>query len=765
MLWQGANFQYLSAITAPDGRILHSTNMASRTKGYLLILTLCLCHLFSSGQQRKIDSLLTLLKTDKEDTTKVKHLNTLCNRLGNIGEYDKGLLYGKEALKLARSIPFENGRGWSKGIANSYNRLGLIYWKQGNFSNALENYFASLKIWEKLENKEGINTCYNNIGLIYSNQGNYDKALENYFASIRIAEEIGDKRGMATAYANIGIVYYNQGNFDKALENYFSSIKNASEIGFKQAIASSYSNIGLIYWKQARYDKALEMQFTSLKINKEMGDKRGIAISYNNIGDVYAQQGQFEKALETFSSALKIHQEIGNQEGIAGSHINIGNSYLDQKKITEAKTQTLIGLSIAKKIGSKEWISNAYKTLSQCDSASGDWKSAYQNQKLFKQVNDSVFNAESAKKTAEMSALYESEKKESQIKLLEKDKEKQSAVSIAENKRHRTVLISVVSGLSLMILFSIFMVNRFRITQKQKKVIELQKAEVDKQRELADSRRIIAEEQRHVIEIQKSEVEHQKHLVEEHQKDIIDSITYAKRLQEAILPPNEYVKKHLPESFILYKPKDIVAGDFYWMEVKDDIIFIAAADCTGHGVPGAMVSIVCSNALNRTIKEFGLRNTGAILDKVTELVIETFEKSDKDVKDGMDISLLAINKSTNQIHWSGANNPLWYIYDNELIDITANKQPIGKHDNRKPFVSQSIPFQPNTTFYLFTDGYADQFGGLKGKKFKYKQLEEKLLAGCQNSMSEQKELLDKTFDEWRGNLEQVDDVCIIGIRM
>ena len=221
----------------------------------------------------------------------------------------------------------------------------------------------------------------------------------------------------------------------------------------------------------------------------------------------------------------------------------------------------------------------------------------------------------------------------------------------------------------------------------------------------------------------------------------------------------------MPDSFILYKPKDIVAGDFYWMEVKDDIIFIAAADCTGHGVPGAMVSVVCSNALNRTIKEFGLRDTGKILDKVTELVIETFEKSDKNVMDGMDISLLAINKSTKQIHWSGANNPLWYIHNNELTDITADKQPIGKHDNRKPFTSNNIAFLPNTTFYLFTDGYADQFGGIKGKKFKYKQLEEKLLASCNMPLAEQQGFLDKTFVEWKGSLEQVDDVCIIGIRI
>ena len=207
-------------------------------------------------------------------------------------------------------------------------------------------------------------------------------------------------------------------------------------------------------------------------------------------------------------------------------------------------------------------------------------------------------------------------------------------VAAAESKKQKAIITSVVLGLLFSVVFGVFIFRSLRITRKQNILIEEQKNEVSRQK-------YIVEEQKKVVEEQKKVVGSKKR-VEEHQKEIIDSITYAKRLQEAILPPLDFVKKHLPDSFILYKPKDIVAGDFYWMEVMDGIIFIAAADCTGHGVPGAMVSVVCSNALNRTVKEFGLRDTGKILDKVTELVLETFEKSDKDVKDGMDISLMTI---------------------------------------------------------------------------------------------------------------------------
>lgn len=296
----------------------------------------------------------------------------------------------------------------------------------------------------------------------------------------------------------------------------------------------------------------------------------------------------------------------------------------------------------------------------------------------------------------------------------------------------------------------------------------------------------------------------QKEIVEDKQKEIIDSITYAKRLQEAILPPVELIRKFIPESFVLYQPKDIVAGDFYWMERsahavdgtsvagersdgfvnsdktipeamkdEDEALFIAVADCTGHGVPGAMVSVVCSNALNRAIKEFGLKDTGKILDKVTDLVLETFEKSSSEVKDGMDISLLKIDPSTEngqivKCQWSGANNPLWYFSNGALIEIKADKQPVGKFYKRKPFSTHEIEVRPGAdgvVFYLFTDGFADQFGGPKKKKFMYKRLEEKIIFANSGSFEQQKEILLRVFNNWKGNIEQLDDVTVLGIKL
>nr|MBA3971090.1 SpoIIE family protein phosphatase [Bacteroidota bacterium] len=346
---------------------------------------------------------------------------------------------------------------------------------------------------------------------------------------------------------------------------------------------------------------------------------------------------------------------------------------------------------------------------------------------IYIEMRDSIKSEESQQAIMQQEMQYNYDKQKA---VDEKENEKKLAVSAEQEQKQKVITYSVVIGLVLVLLFLMFVVNRLRLTNKQKAIIELQKD-----------------------------------LVEEKQKEIVDSMKYAKRLQEAILPPTNLVRQHLPESFVFYKPKDIVAGDFYWMEVVNDLVLIAAGDCTGHGVPGAMVSVVCSNALNRAVLEFGLTEPGKILDKTRELVLETFAKSDQEVKDGMDISLVAINKATTEIKWAGANNPLWYIANNEVQEIKPDKQAIGKTERPQPFATHSVPMQKGDTLFLFTDGYADQFGGDKGKKIKSKPLKEMLAKNSVLPIDEQKEKLEVAFDTWKSNLEQVDDVCIIGVRI
>jgi len=340
-----------------------------------------------------------------------------------------------------------------------------------------------------------------------------------------------------------------------------------------------------------------------------------------------------------------------------------------------------------------------------------------------------------------MQTKFETTQKEKEIKLLKKDKDLQY-IQLKNNQR---VLIFTFILLVLISLFTIYIIK----TNKQKQ-------------------KIYAE-----INVKNEKLEIAYKIVEDKQKEILDSIKYAKRIQAATLPPDKNFKTHLPESFIIYKPKDIVAGDFYWIEKKNDTILFAVADCTGHGVPGAMVSVICNNGLNRSVREYDLTNPGEILDKTREIVIQEFEKSEDELKDGMDISLAALNfKIDNEerslpfsaptLLWAGANNPLWIVRNGKIIEFKANKQPIGRYLTSEPFKSHEIKLEKGDLIYIFTDGLQDQFGGksgrLDGKKFKISKLRELLLSVSDKAMNEQQFIIDQTFEDWRGNLEQVVDV-------
>lgn len=261
----------------------------------------------------------------------------------------------------------------------------------------------------------------------------------------------------------------------------------------------------------------------------------------------------------------------------------------------------------------------------------------------------------------------------------------------------------------------------------------------------------------------KLQIESGDKLKEQH-KEIVDSINYAKRIQSAILPPIQTIKNAFQEAFVLYKPKDIVAGDFYWLEKVGNTTLIAVADCTGHGVPGALVSVVCNNALNRSVREFKLTDPGKILTKTREIILSEFEKSNEEVKDGMDITLCAI--TGNKIKFSGAYNPLWIIRKNTKIveEIKVDKQPVGLYHKMQPFNTFETESEKGDVIYIFSDGFSDQFGGEKGKKFKSKNFKTLLCNIVDESMENQKIELDSHFESWRGGLEQIDDVCVIGIK-
>ncbi len=680
-------------------------------------------------EKELLDEKLSLYHETKNDVKKISYLSEYVEFSGleDLWIPYNDLIISKCEFLLKQKHTNSDKKKILLVYADALNDFGYIKNHDGQKNTALFYYYKSLGIYNKIDYKEGIAASYNNIGLAYDSKGNYLQALKFYFKSLSVSEKYKNFEIMAISYSNIGVIYDQQKEYDKALEFYMKALKIQLKIKDKSGIATSYNNLGFLFNRKKEKKKAIYYYTLSNKIYFEINDYDGITASLANIGSIYLNENNLTKALFYFEKALVYDVKYNNKNAEAFTLTNIGNIYNSKKEFETAKKYYLKSINIAKKIDAPDVVKNTALLLSEIYFKEKDWQNAYLMQNMYIKTRDSLNNASNQKEMITLGVKYDFEKQKA---LDKKENEKKLAISKEKAKKQSLVFYFTLGILIVVCSFLILIFNRFKVTQKQKLIIE-----------------------------------QQKHLVEEKNKEITDSITYAKRIQSAILPQSKFVEEYFPNSFILYKPKDIVAGDFYWFEVIDDLIFFAAADCTGHGVPGAMVSVVCHNALNRSVKEFNLKKPSNILDKTREIVISEFEKSKEDVKDGMDISLCAIDLKSKLMNWSGAHNPLWILRNQDVIEFKADKQPIGKFAYAKQFTNHEIQLFENDEIYISTDGFQDQFGGEKGKKFKASQLKTILILNSHKTMEEKLNLLDQTFENWKGELEQVDDVCIIGARV
>lgn len=697
-----------------------------------LFLTLPIISNTSPHQQRTIDSLKNIITTATQDTAKINAYVAWDNLIYITDpkldeELNEKIVVLAEQNLDKESLSAQERFFYRKSLAQAVNCLGIILFNKGEISKALEYYTKALKTRQELNDKKGIAGSFNNIANVYQTQADNGKAIEYYTQSLKIYEEIGDKSGEANCLINIGRIYREIGDNAKAIDYQERSLKIKETIGDKSGIASAYSNLGSMYLDIGDEVKSMDFFQRFLTVSREIGNKDKEALALVSIGYIYKKRQDNTQALNYFNESLKISEKIGNKKFIAHSLANIGDVYKQIGQSEKAIGFYNKALIIAQEEGFVATIKDASEALFKSYKAKSNFKDALTMQELYYQMRDSISSESSQREVIKQELKYNYEK---QRALDEKEYEKQKAIAAEKEQRQKIINYFAIGIILLILGFTAFALNRLRLTRKQNKIIK-----------------------------------QQKNIVEEKQKEILASFTYAKRLQDAILPSEHYIQSQLSQSFVVYKPKDIVAGDFYWLERKKDLLLFAVADGTGHGIPGAIISVICSNALNTAVLEFGLTEPGKILDKTRDLVLENFAKSDTDVKDGMDISLLSIDFKTNEIKWSGANNPLWYVSKGQLIEIKANKQAIGKTDNPLPFTTHTIAYNKGDTFFLFTDGYPDQFGGDKGKKLKHKTMKELLLANTHLPLTTQKERLETAFNNWKGTLEQVDDVCVVGIKI
>ncbi|MGB0887267.1 MAG: tetratricopeptide repeat protein [Vicingaceae bacterium] len=716
-----------------------------------------------------------------------------------------------------QSLNIQIERDNKKGIADSYSNIGVIYYNQTDYPKSLKYYEKGLKIREELNDYKGLANSYNNMANIYDNTGQVEKALEYHNLSLELKKEQGDEDGIATSKLNIalvyrdysqyskalgllnevliyrqqqgekldiartlyniGIVYQDQGVYAKSATNYIKCLKIYEDLGNKKGIASSLSNLGILYSVQKEYDEALIYFEKGLAIRKEIGHERGISESMSNIADLLVEKGSYNKALEMYAQSLVLLKKIGYKDGIASVYRDESFVYKKQKKYKEAIKKCNQAISIYEEIKSKEKTSKtltqlgniyfeqgAYKKAKDCGLKAfnlandleinylierssfllykvhkvlGDKTNALKMFEKSVAIKDSISKLENDKELIKQTYKYRYEKQAitDSIKSAEAHIVSQSKIKAqkAQISKEKTLRFALYFGLAILVLFGGLMYNRFKKSQHQKMIIE-----------------------------------HQRDEVEEAHREIRDSINYAERIQRSFLATDELLNNNLKDYFVFFQPKDVVSGDFYWAgKLANNQFAVVNADSTGHGVPGAIMSILNISSIEKAIDN-KLVKPSDIFNHTRDTIIERLSKdgSEGGGKDGMDASIIAFDFENNKFSYTAAQNPIWVVRGEELIEIKGEKMPIGKHDNDTvPFVGGEFEMQKGDVIYTVTDGFQDQFGGEKGKKFKVRPFKNYLTSIAHLPMQEQKEKLQQSFVTWKGEEEQVDDVCVIGVRV
>ncbi len=639
----------------------------------------------------------------------------LCN--GLLAQDKKRLRKSLQALNNPISdtlrIKYLDNIGWD----TSYDNLAV----------GLKYCHEALALAEKTKNEQGISHACNSIATIYQDMGDVNKALSFHLRGLKIAEKNHDNVTIMIATMNISSVYMSQQDYPEVLKYLQRSRSIAEATADSSALVGIYNNLGQAYLAfPDSVHKAVEICEKGLAIAYALNDKNEIGSTLAAAGKAYQANGDTVKADIVMNRSIAVLDSMGNDYSLSQSMVNFAAMLNKRGHFTRAEKLMLDALILYRKIGMIEQEKELWEGLSDLYERSGQLQKSIDALKRHTKMKDSLTNENVLRHQRELETLYQSEKNENLIASLEKD----ATLS-------RTILASLIGGCLLLILFLFVLFNRSQLRKKTNVQLEKQKA-----------------------------------LIEEKNKDITDSINYARRIQEAILPSPGILKKHFNDAFVFYRPRDIVSGDFWWCTEKDGKFLLAAADCTGHGVPGGFMSVMSAAFLSEIINEKAVTNPKEVLTLLRQKVISSLKQAHEqnadtsEVKDGMDISLAAFSVNNSKLDLSCANNPVWLVRNKEVTIFNPDKFPVGIHHNElMPFTPLQGDLKSGDMIYLFTDGYADQFGGKEGKKYKYKQFKEDLVAVSDLSCDEQRKIMERKFDEWRGRNEQVDDVLLIGIRV
>ncbi len=613
---------------------------------------------------------------------------------------------------------------YNRNTSTIERNIGISYDIQSNFDSALFHFERALKL---AGNNDSLAAkALNSLGVVYFNLSDYTKSYEYYNQTLHEAEMLKDTLLIAKTLGNIGHIFFYQNDLEKSVDYYTKALEYGNKINNEDITSNQFQNLGNVYYTQKNLEKALEYYEKSLKLDEASNHLYRAAYTLTGLAMISREMNKTDDALSYFRHALTVRKKMGDKVGECNVYINMAELYTNVSDMKSAIESSKMALHIADSIQNLEAITHALERLAKSLSNNGQYKEAIDYYHRYLPVRDSIYNIENKEKLLELEKKYEGDKKSMKIDILEKEALVYDIEVSAKNQQ----LLFMGIGLSALVILTIV---SFKAYYDRKSVL--------------------------------NKLEEQNREIESKNKHITDSIKYARRIQNAILPPLSRFESHLEKSFVIYIPKDVIAGDFYWLEAQKDRVLFAVADCTGHGVPGAMVSVVCNNGLNRSVREFGLTKPGEILNKAREIVLKEFGKPEYNVNDGMDIGICSLKG--NKLRYAGANISLFLIRNGtgEVSIIKSDKQPIGIFDNPKPYTTHELDLEEGDSIYIFSDGMQDQFGGPKGKKFMISRLKKLLIQIQKEPLSKQQELIQSAFEEWRGDEEQLDDICAIGVRL
>lgn len=583
---------------------------------------------------------------------------------------------------------------------------------------------------QKTNNQQKTGECINYLGDLNWFSGDYASASNYYYKALKIFEELKDTVAMGDCYRNIGWIYMGQENYGQTIEYFNKSLAINSKRGLTKKLIANYDDLGIVYKQMGNYQEALKYCKQTIKLSEENGSTKGLATGYGNLAVIYVEMGQYDIAIESFQISNKNHESIDDHYNCAEGYVGLAQCYFHIKNYFKASEYAEKALAISQKFQYKTTLTSAYQLLAHIYSTQNNYQKAFKYMELFSNLRDSTYNEKNSRQINEMSAKYESEKKELMINSLEKDKALSDEKS-AQDKKFKTYSIIF---FSLIAIFVIFLFRSFLQKKKANNSLSLAYKEIEVKN-----------------------------------KDITDSINYAKQIQRARLPNPSIILSHLPDSFGLYKPKDVVSGDFYWFaEHENGKLLLVAADCTGHGIPGAFMSLIGIDELNHAVLEKRLCEASSIVSSLNKGVKKALRQNEENSmsRDGMDIALIIFDLKNKTLEYAGANRPLYYIRDNKLNEIAPTKAAIGgTTSNEQEFKSHTIEIKKNDMIYVFTDGFADQFGGDSGKKYMTKRFKDLLLSIHHKSATEQEAILEKSLAEWKKDISQVDDILVMGVRV